>query len=460
MGGNRDGRNATGDTFRMQGGLCIVGVNAIFDALRTGHTMDRRRFVRRSGGLVGAALLAPRLAESELAAPAQQPGPLAALQPLPPVPPITEAERRGRIEKARRLMSENGIDALFLEGGTSMFYFTGVRWGNSERTFGVVIPAKGELAWVTPGFEESRARELIKFSNDVRVWQEDESPYAVIAKILRDRGAATGTIGIEERTRFFIFDGVRQLLPQAKFVNAMPVTAGCRMFKSAAEIALMQRANDITLQALGASFKTLKEGMTQQELSSTVGEATRKLGGVGDGALVIFGKYTAFPHGSIQPQKLHAGDVVLIDAGCTVDGYASDITRTTVFGKPTQRQRDVWDVEKRAQSAAFAAAQLGATCESVDAAARKVITAAGFGPDYKLPGLPHRTGHGIGLDGHEWTNFVRGNTTKIQPGMCFSDEPTIVIFGEFGIRLEDCLHMTESGPKMFTPQSPSIEQPV
>ena len=460
MGGNRDGRNATGDTFRMQGGLCIVGVNAIFDALRTGHTMDRRRFVRRSGGLVGAALLTPRLAESELAAPAQQAGPLAALQPLPPVPPITEAERRGRIEKARRLMSENGIDALFLEGGTSMFYFTGVRWGNSERTFGVVIPAKGELAWVTPGFEESRARELIKFSNDVRVWQEDESPYAVIAKILRDRGAATGTIGIEERTRFFIFDGVRQLLPQAKFVNAMPVTAGCRMFKSAAEIALMQRANDITLQALGASFKTLKEGMTQQELSSTVGEATRKLGGVGDGALVIFGKYTAFPHGSIQPQKLHAGDVVLIDAGCTVDGYASDITRTTVFGKPTQRQRDVWDVEKRAQSAAFAAAQLGATCESVDAAARKVITAAGFGPDYKLPGLPHRTGHGIGLDGHEWTNFVRGNTTKIQPGMCFSDEPTIVIFGEFGIRLEDCLHMTESGPKMFTPQSPSIEQPV
>src|SRR6476646_153179 len=261
VGGNRDGRNATGGAFRMQGGLCIVGVNAIFDALRTGHTMDRRRFVRRSGGLVGAALLAPRLAESELAAPAQQPGPLAALQPLPPVPPITEAERRGRIEKARRLMSENGIDAMFLEGGTSMFYFTGVRWGNSERTFGVVIPAKGELAWVTPGFEESRARELIKFSNDVRVWQEDESPYAVIAKILRDRGAATGTIGFEERTRFFIFDGVRQLLPQAKFVNAMPVTAGCRMFKSAAEIALMQRANDITLQAIGASFKTLKEGM-------------------------------------------------------------------------------------------------------------------------------------------------------------------------------------------------------
>jgi Xaa-Pro dipeptidase len=420
--------------------------------------MNRRHFVRQTGGLLGAAAVSPALLEAQ--AGSSQPGPIASLQPLPPVPPITDDERKARIEKARRLMTENKIDAMFLEGGTSMFYFTGVRWGNSERTFGVVIPAKGELAWVTPAFEEARARELIKFSNDVRTWQEDESPYAVIAKILRDRGAGTGTIGMEERVRFFIFDGVRQLMPQAKFVSATPITAGCRMIKSPAEIALMQRANNITLQAIGASFKTMKEGMTQQELSAIVGEATRKLGGVGDGALVIFGKYTAFPHGSIQPQKLKDGDVVLIDAGCTVDGYTSDITRTTVFGKPTQRMRDVWDTEKRAQSAALAAAQVGATCESVDAAARKVITSAGFGPDYKVPGLPHRTGHGIGLDGHEWTNFVKGNTTKIQAGMCFSDEPTIAIYGEFGIRLEDCLHITDSGPKMFTPQSPSIEHPV
>jgi Xaa-Pro dipeptidase len=405
---------------------------------------------------IGAALGDAAVAEAQGAAPS-----LASLRPIePPVLPITDDERRGRIEKARRLMTENGIGAIFLEGGTSMFYYTGVRWGNSERTFGVVIPARGELAWVTPAFEEQRARELIKFSNDVRVWQEDESPYAVIAQIIRDRGAATGKIGMEERVRFFIYDGVRQELPNVQFVNATPVTAGCRVIKSPAEIALMQRANDITLQAIGASFKTLKEGMTQRQLAMTVGEATTRLGGVGDGALVIFGKYTAFPHGSIQPQKLREGDAVLIDAGCTVDGYTSDITRTTVFGKPTQRQRDAWDTEKRAQSAAFAAAQIGATCESVDAAARKVITAAGFGPDYKVPGLPHRTGHGIGLDGHEWTNFVRGNTTKIQPGMCFSDEPTIVIYGEFGIRLEDCLHITEAGAKFFTPQSPSIEKPV
>jgi Xaa-Pro dipeptidase len=423
--------------------------------------VDRRKFVGRSVGLLGATAIGPTLAGAAIAEAQSGAGPIASLHPLgPPVMPITDEERRARIEKARRLMTENGISAIFLEGGTSMFYYTGVRWGNSERTFGVVIPAKGELAWVAPAFEEQRARELIKFSNDVRTWQEDESPYRVIAQIIRNRGAATGKIGMEERVRFFVFDGVRQELPTAQFVSATPVTAGCRMIKSPAEIAFMQRANEITLQAIGAAFKTLKEGMTQQQLSANVGEATTHLGGVGDGALVIFGKYTAFPHGSVQPQKLHEGDVVLIDAGCTVDGYTSDITRTTVFGKPTQRQRDVWEIEKRAQSAAFAAAQIGATCESVDTAARKVITAAGFGPDYKVPGLPHRTGHGIGLDGHEWTNFVRGNTTTIQPGMCFSDEPTIVSYGEFGIRLEDCLHITETGPKFFTPQSPSIEKPV
>jgi Xaa-Pro dipeptidase len=232
------------------------------------------------------------------------------------------------------------------------------------------------------------------------------------------------------------------------------------MIKSPAEIALMQRANDITLEAIGSAFKSMKEGMTNQELAATVAATTRRLGGNADGALVIFGKYTAFPHGSVQPQKLREGDVVLIDAGCTVEGYTSDITRTTVFGKPTQRQRDVWALEKRAQNAAFAAAKVGATCESVDAAARKVITDAGFGPGYKVPGLPHRTGHGIGLDGHEWTNFVKGNTTKIQPGMCFSDEPMIAIYGEFGIRHEDCLHITESGPKFFSKQSESIEAPV
>jgi Xaa-Pro dipeptidase len=422
--------------------------------------MERRSFLLQSAALVGAATIGrtPRPLEAAVAAPGLA-GPSLRPGSNAPVVPITDDERRARIAKAQRLMGESGIDAIVLEGGTSMYYYTGTRWGNSERTFAVVIPARGELAWVTPGFEEARARELIKFSNDVRVWQEDESPYRLIAGILRDRGA-TGKIGVEERLRFFIYDGVRQELPSAQFVSATPITAGCRMIKSPAELALLQHANDITLQAIGTSLHALKEGMSPADVSNGVADATKRLGGKADGALVIFGKYTAFPHGSVQPQTLRDGDMVLIDAGCTVEGYVSDITRTGVFGKPTQRMRDVWDVEKRAQSAAFAAAQIGATCESVDAAARKVITSAGFGPDYKVPGLPHRTGHGIGLDGHEWTNFVRGNTARIQPGMCFSDEPTIAIYGEFGIRLEDCLYATESGPKMFTPQSPSIEQPV
>ena len=420
--------------------------------------MDRRSFVRVSAGAAGTlAISRPALAGAEVSAASLE---ATSIESQSAPPAITDDERRARIEKARRLMTDNGIAAMFLEGGTSMFYYPGVRGGNSERTFGVVIPAKGELAWVTPAFEEQRARELIKFSNDVRVWQEDESPYEVIAGILRDRGAANGKVGFEERVRFFIFDGVRQRLSSAQYVTATPVTAGCRMIKSPAEIALMQRANDITLQAIADGFKSMKEGMTNQELGANVAAATRKLGGTADGALVIFGKYTAFPHGSVQPQKLRENDVVLIDAGCTIEGYTSDITRTTVFGKPTQRMRDVWETEKKAQNAAFAAAKVGATCESVDAAARKVITDAGFGPGYKTPGLPHRTGHGIGLDGHEWTNFVKGNTTKIQSGMCFSDEPTIVIYGEFGIRLEDCLHVTESGPRFFSKQSESIELPV
>jgi Xaa-Pro dipeptidase len=277
--------------------------------------------------------------------------------------------------------------------------------------------------------------------------------------ILKDRGVATGKIGVEERVRFFIADGIAQAAPASKVVLATPVTAGCRMIKGPNEIALMQRANDVTIEAYRAAFATLREGMTQFEFQSNVSAAFRALGAPGGSAGAQLGKYSAFPHGSITPQHLKEGDVVLVDGGCSIEGYQSDITRTTVFGKPSQRQIDVWNLEKQAQTAAFKAAQVGATCESVDAAARKVITDAGFGPDYKVPGLPHRTGHGIGMDGHEWTNFVRGNKTKLAPGMCFSDEPMIAIYGEFGIRLEDCLYVTESGPRFFTQQSPAIDKP-
>jgi Xaa-Pro dipeptidase len=374
------------------------------------------------------------------------------------IQPITDDERRGRMEKARRLMRENKIDAIFLEGDSSMFYFTGTRWGRSERTFGMVFPAQGEPAWVVPAFEEARAREVIRFGSDIRTWEEDQSPYRRIAQILKDRGVSGGRIGMEEQVRFFVYDGIRKEMQAAEFVNADPVTAGCRMIKSQSEIALMQRANDITIQAYRAGLATLREGMTHTELGNNILAAYTALGVEGE-VSVSFGKYTAFPHGSIQPQKLRSGDVVQIDDGCAVDGYESDITRTVVFGKTTDRQRRIWNLERRAQDAAFTAAKPGATCESVDAAARKVITDFGFGPDYRVPGLPHRTGHGIGLDMHEWTYLVRGNKTLLQPGMCFSDEPMVAIYGEFGIRLEDCMHITEDGARMFSKQSPAIDQP-
>jgi Xaa-Pro dipeptidase len=357
-------------------------------------------------------------------------------------------------------MTEQGIGAILLEPGTSMRYFTGVGWSLSERTFALVLPARGEPGWVCPAFEEARARELIRFGHDVRTWEEDESPFARIGGLLRDRGVATGRVGLEEQVRFLVVDGLRRDAASAQLVSATPVTAGCRMLKSAAELALMQRASDITLAAFKAAFATLREGMTQYDLSGNMMAALRRVGGDDPWALVGLGKSSAFPHGSVQPQRLREGDIVLLDAGCALHDYQSDITRTTVFGKPTARQTEVWNLERKAQDAAFAAAQVGATCESVDAAARQVIAAAGFGPGYRVPGLPHRTGHGIGMDGHEWTYFVRGNTTKLSPGMCFSDEPTIAIYGEFGIRLEDCLYITEDGPRFFSAQSPAIDRPL
>ena len=438
-------------------------------------SVNRRTFLRRA---VGASLAAGAAACTASAPSAQggtdRPGgqsgdtpaagdvhpAIRALRPMTDgIVRISDDERKARIEKARRLMGENRIDALMLEGGSSMFYFTGVRWGSSERPFVAVIPAKGEIGWVCPGFEEARARELVKAPNpDVRTWQEDESPYRLVAQILKDRGA-TGRVGVEERLRFFIFNGVKKEAPSVDYLSADPVSAGCRMVKSPAEIALMQRANDMTIAAYRAGLDTLREGMTQGDLRNNILAAYRAIGATGGVVAVSFGEYTAFPHGSITPQKLKEGDVVQIDDGCNVDGYQSDITRTVVFGKPTKRQIDVWNLEHRAQAAAFDAARPGVPCEAVDAAARKVITDAGFGPDYKVPGLPHRTGHGIGLDGHEWTNFVRGNKTPLQPGMCFSDEPMIAIYGEFGIRLEDCLYITENGAKFFSQPSPAIDRP-
>jgi Xaa-Pro dipeptidase len=417
--------------------------------------IDRRDFFKVSAGVAGAALLTTEtgaaLTKEDL------PDPIRKLKPMTDgIEPITDDERRGRIEKAQKLMVENGLSAIYVEPGTSFSYYTGMPWRGGERMLAVVFPANGQPAYVCPAFEEKRARELIKFGDDIRTWQEHESPYKRVAQIFKDRGISTGKVGFEERTRFFLFDGIRKEAPGLEYVSADPVTIGCRVIKSPHELALMQRANDITLAAYKAVAASLWEGMTQQDFRELATAAHAQLG-VQGGIGANFGESSAFPHGSAKPQHLKEGEVVLMDGGCGVEGYRSDISRTIVFGKPTDRHREVWNLEKKAQSAALAAAKPGVPCEAVDAAARKVITDGGFGPDYKY--FTHRVGHGIGMDGHEWIYLVRGNKTSLQPGMCFSNEPGIYIYGEFGVRLEDCMHITEDGAKLFTPQSHSIDEP-
>ncbi|HEV3198444.1 MAG TPA: Xaa-Pro peptidase family protein [Bryobacteraceae bacterium] len=417
--------------------------------------MNRRHFI----GAAAAAGLAGLAPAQQYADPQPVPDAIKKLKPMTGgIQPITADERQARIEKARKLMRQRKIGAVVLEGGANMFYYTGTRWPQSDRTFALVLPAIGEPAWIVPEADQERAHAAIQLGTDVRAWPESEGPYRRLAQVLKERGAASGQVGIEERVRFAVFDGLRKEMPGAKFTIGDPVTVACRVSKSPAEIALLQRANDITIAAYQAAFATLHEGMGQRELSANISAAYAALGVQGN-VMVVFGKYTAYPHGSIQPQTLHEGDMVLVDDGCSVEGYQSDITRTTVFGKPTARQREIWNLERKAQDAALAAAKPGATCESVDAAARKVITDYGFGPGYKVPGLPHRTGHGIGLEGHEWTYLVKGNKTRLEPGMCFSDEPMIAIYGEFGVRLEDCMYITADGARMFTKQSPAIDQP-
>lgn len=377
------------------------------------------------------------------------------------VKPITLEERAARQERARQLMRENNLSAILLTQGTSLVYFTGIDWWGGERLFAMVLPAKGDAFYVAPAFEEGRAREQIALgpngkNPDVRVWQEDESPYARVAQGLGDRGIAGGTIGYEETIKFVFTDNIRKAASGATFTSATPVTAGCRMVKSAHEIELMRLAAKVTLAAYEATYRSMKAGMTQKDVEKMVENAHRQLGFEG-GADAQVGEYSAFPHGSIAPQEIREGTIVLMDGGCSVEGYASDISRTFVLGKPSEKMKQVFEIVHRAQSAALAAAKPGVEAGSVDAAARKVITDAGYGPDYKY--FTHRLGHGMGMDGHEWPYLVRGNTTKLQPNMTFSDEPGIYIRGEFGIRLEDDMHILEDGSELFTPQSPSLEDP-
>jgi Xaa-Pro dipeptidase len=382
--------------------------------------------------------------------------------------PISNDERRARIEKARRLMAEHKIDAVALSGGTSLVYFTNIRWGGGERLFACVIPVKGEPFFVCPAFEEDRAREQIALGPfgagkaDVRTWNEDESPYALVAAGLKDRGIATGTLGIEETMKFVWSDGIAEAAPHMKIVSATPVIAGCRMIKDAHEIALMRLASHATLKVYEAVYHALEPGMTQNTVSGLISQAYRRVGFQG-GASVQVGEYTALPHGSIQPQVIKEGTIIMVDDGCTVEGYQSDITRTFVLGKATDKMNQVFAIVRRAQDAAVKTARPGVPLESIDAAARKVITDAGYGPGFKY--FSHRLGHGMGMDGHEWPYLVKNNMfgwereLKAQPNMVFSDEPGIYIQGEFGVRLEDDMHITENGAELFTPQSESLEHP-
>jgi Xaa-Pro dipeptidase len=427
--------------------------------------VSRRRFVQFGGVAAGAALTAWPLAASGAAhaddGPSLPPA-LASLKSMKSeAAPVTRDERNARQARARELMSENGLSAIVLMEGTSLRYFTGVRWWGGERLFALVLPQKGAAFYVCPGFEEGRAREQLANAPDgdnpdVRVWQEDEDPYQRVAQGLKDRGVAIGKLGMEETVRFVFSDGIGKAAPQVGLASATAVTAGCRMIKSAHEIALMRLAAKVTLAAYEATYRSLKEGMTKNEIQDLVEKAHTQLGFTGSADAQV-GEFSAFPHGSVTPQVVREGTIVLMDGGGTVEGYGSDISRTFVLGKATDKMKSVFDIVHRAQSAALATARPGVECGAVDTAARKVITGAGFGPDYKF--FTHRLGHGMGMDGHEWPYLVRGNATKLAPHMTFSDEPGIYIRGEFGVRLEDDMHITENGAELFTPQSLLLENP-
>jgi Xaa-Pro dipeptidase len=422
--------------------------------------ISRRRFVK-FGTIAAAALRStPLAAADEPCIPL--PSSIANLKSMKDqATPITREERAARQEKSRRLMAEQRIDALLLMEGTSLNYFSGIRWWGGERLFAMVLPAKGAAFYVCPAFEEGRAREQIaKGPNseqaDVRIWQEDDDPYERVAQGLADRGILAGTLGMEETVRFVFSSGVAKAAPQVTVVSATPITAGCRMIKSDHEIALMRMAAKVTLIAYQSAYRALKEGMTRPELEDLIAAAYERLGFPGE-ADVQVDQNTAFPHGSASTQVIREGSIITVDDGCGVEGYTSDITRTFTLGKPTDRMKKVFEIVHQAQSQALKTARPGLPCQAVDAAARKVIVDSGYGPDYKY--FTHRVGHGMGMDMHEWPYLVRGNKTALAPNMTFSDEPGIYIRGEFGIRLEDDMHITEDGAELFTPQSPSLEDP-
>ncbi len=415
------------------------------------HRIQRRTFLGSAGA--AAAIAAIPFARLQAQAAAELPK-------IPIPPPISSEERLARIAKARALMQKNGIGAIVVEAGPSLDYFTGVQWWRSERLTAAIIPASGEPIIVTPFFERPSVAESLSIPAEIRTWNEDEEPLKLVADFLKERGVAGQAVGFEETDRFFILDRLKQQLPALNAVSGNPVVRGCRMIKSPAELALMQSANDIMLASLTYAAARTREGMTPAEIDALIAAAQKTLGGTYDDGLILLGEASAYPHGSHKPQLVKRGEVVLMDCTCSVHGYQADITRTYVFGgDPTPEQRKLWDQVHRGQQLAIQTAKPGVPAGAVDDAVRRLYESWGFGPGYRLPGLSHRTGHGIGMEVHEPINLVHGETTPLAPGMCFSDEPGLYIPGKFGVRLEDCWHMTEAGPKFFTQPPPSIDKP-
>ncbi len=420
--------------------------------------ISKREFLKLSGLTVGiASLSAAGLSACSGSFDSGDSG----LQPITAhVKPISVDERLSRIAKAQSLMIDSGIDAIVLEPGSAMLYFSGIRWRRSERLTAVVIPRRGEIAVVTPYFEEPSVRESMTFGDDVRTWHEHESPFNRVAEILKDRGLSHGVIGLEDTVRYFVVEGLRNATRSFSITSAVPVTLGCRMYKSEHEIELMKKASEVTLTAYRHVYQNLAAGMVPADVNAMMNEAQTALGGSDVWNMALFGEASAYPHGTQQPQEIRKGEIVLMDCGCAVEGYKSDISRTFVFGRPTKRQREVWQTVRKGQQIAFETATLGRPAGAVDDAVRAYYDSLGYGPGYQTPGLSHRTGHGIGMDGHESVNFVHGEKTPLRSGMCFSNEPGIYIYGEFGVRLEDCIYMTLHGPAWFTVPPDSLDEPI
>ena len=377
------------------------------------------------------------------------------------VPPVAKAEFEDRLSRLQQHMQVAGVSATYLHAGTNLYYFTGLRWSPSERMVAAIVPAEGPVQYVAPKFEINTLQDYWLIESEIHPWEEHESPYEVAARLVQSMSGGSATkVFVDEVTPFFIFNGLRNAIPGAEFIHAQPATQSIRSRKSPAEIALLKRAHEMTLQVHKAAASILRPGISTTEVTAFIDDAHREVGAAGSYfCIVLSGVATSFPHGVKEPQTLRDGDWVLVDTGCLLHGYNSDITRSYCFGQPTAEHRTAWEHEKAAQLAGFAAAELGKPAEVCDAAARASLESNGYGPGYAVPGLPHRTGHGCGLDIHEAPNLVRGEQTALDVGMVFSCEPMLVLPDRFGVRLEDHFYMSESGPVWFTEPSKSIDDP-